>query len=90
MLSYKCGHETQPQRGGDTLLAPDEIANRLRDLRGGIPRENVAKTCGISVSALTMYETGKRIPRDDVKIALAHCYKTSVGALFFDEQVHES
>ena len=47
------------------------IAKRLILLRGERSREEVAKACGISISALAMYEQGERIPRDDIKIKIA-------------------
>lgn len=42
----------------------------------------MTEAIGISVSALTMYETGNRIPRDEIKVKLAHYYSTSVERLF--------
>lgn len=66
------------------------IGGRLRNLRGEKPREVVSVECGISVSALAMYETGKRIPRDEVKVALAQYYRVSVGDLFFKQKSHVS
>lgn len=65
------------------------IAERLRAARGDIPREKVAEAVGVSVSALSMYEIGQRIPRDEVKVKLAHFYGVTVQALFFDEICHE-
>ena len=60
-----------------------EIGKKLRELRGDIPREEAAKSLGISISALQMYENGKRVPRDENKTKIAAFYKTSVEALFF-------
>ncbi len=60
------------------------IAKRLVELRGNIPREIVAKECGITTSALSMYENGNRIPRDEIKIKLAAFYKKSVQSIFFN------
>ncbi len=60
-----------------------EVAIRLINARGEEPRADVCQAVGISLSALRMYETGKRIPRDDVKIKLADHYNTSVQALFY-------
>ena len=65
------------------------IAQKLIELRGEKSREKVAKACGISVSALSMYEQGERIPRDDIKIRLAKYYKRSVNFIFFANQEHE-
>ena len=73
----------------DRLLSLREIGDRLRALRGETPRSTVAKTVNISRSALQMYENGERMPRDEVKEALAAYYGTTVGALFFDEKCHE-
>lgn len=66
-----------------------EIGKRLVQLRGDRKREKVAADVDISVSALSMYESGKRIPRDEIKISLAQYYGVSVQSLFFDSDVHE-
>ena len=65
-----------------------EIGAELRKLRGNKSREEVAKATGVSTSAIAMYELGARIPRDEVKVALADYFGMSVGALFFGERVH--
>ena len=65
------------------MIDAREIGNRLRQLRGKRTIAEVAKSAGIGASALTMYELGHRIPRDNAKMALAHYYNTSVEALFF-------
>ena len=44
---------------------------------------DAAEACGISARALQDYEVGKRIPRDDIKIALANYYGERVQDLFF-------
>ncbi|MBO5184838.1 MAG: helix-turn-helix transcriptional regulator [Clostridia bacterium] len=59
------------------------IGKRLVDLRGEKSRQTVAKDLKISVSALQMYENGKRIPRDEVKVRIAEYYNTSIEAIFF-------
>ena len=65
------------------MPSAEVIAKKLRALRGDRSREDVAKALHISISALTMYEVGARIPRDEIKVALAQFYGTTVGALFF-------
>ncbi len=60
-----------------------KIADKLRELRGYTPRRVVAADIGISEAALTAYESGARVPRDEVKIKLADYYKTTVEAIFF-------
>lgn len=66
-------------------MRTEEIAKRLIQLRGNKSREEVAKACGISVSALAMYEQGQRVPRDRIKVRLASYYGYSVGFIFFAE-----
>lgn len=65
-----------------------DIAKRLVEARGTIPRASVARAVGVSLSAITMYETGKRIPRDEVKVRLANYYNTTVQELFFNPNCH--
>ena len=62
------------------------LAEKLIAARGTRPREEVAVACGISVSALIMYEKGERVPKDDIKIRLANYYGTTVGALFYAQE----
>lgn len=64
------------------------IGSTLRKLRGKAPRSAVADACGISISALTMYETGKRIPRDEIKVKLARFYGRTVESIFFEQECH--
>lgn len=62
--------------------------DKLVKLRGDRRPEIVCAACGISNAALCMYEKDKRVPRDEIKVKLARYYGTTVGALFFNEQVH--
>lgn len=57
----------------------------LRDLRGSMSLAEVAKKVGVSVSAMCMYESGQRVPRDQVKVALANFYNRPVSYIFFGE-----
>lgn len=62
----------------------EKIAKKLIDLRGKRSREEVAKVLGISVSALSMYENGARIPRDETKKKISIYYGESVEDIFFN------
>ena len=64
-------------------MARTEVAKKLVHLRGDRSQQEVAEAVGITQAALSMYEQGERVPRDDVKIKLASYYGTDVGALFF-------
>lgn len=68
----------------------DAIGQKLIMLRGQRSREQIAAALGISVSAMQMYENGRRVPRDEIKIKLADYYNVSVDELFFSYQNHVS
>lgn len=74
---------------GDEILNNEVIAKKLIKLRGKKSRSEVAKAIGISVSALSMYENGERIPRDNIKIRLANYYGRTVNFIFFTNEEHE-
>ena len=59
------------------------IGNRLKELRGNKSQSEVANALDISISALSMYENGERIPRDDVKIRISNYYKRPIHKIFF-------
>lgn len=61
----------------------NKIGNKLRELRGNRSMECVAKEVGISKSSIAMYETGKRVPKDDVKKKLSVYYNYPIADLFF-------
>ncbi len=61
------------------------IGKKLRALRGSKSVQTVAKENGISPSAVSMYESGLRVPRDDVKVRLANYYGVPVESIFFAE-----
>lgn len=65
------------------------IGEKLVRLRGNKGQSETAIALGISSSALSMYERGERIPRDEIKLKLARHYGTTVGELFYDQKVHE-
>lgn len=62
------------------------VAKRLTELRQneGKTQQEVANDLGISTSAVAMYESGERVPRDEIKLALAQYYRKSVGDIFFN------
>lgn len=61
------------------------IAKKLIDLRGGRTQEEVAKALSISKSALSMYENGQRVPRDEIKIRISRYYRQSIESIFFNQ-----
>ena len=61
------------------------IGGKLRSLRKerGLTGEEVAKQLGLSRTALTNYETGRRIPKDSYKKIIAKYYDKTVEELFY-------
>lgn len=68
------------------------IGQRLKSLRVEKKKtiSEVAEAVNISPSALSMYECDQRIPRDNIKIALADYYKKPIGKIFFARTTHET
>ncbi len=67
------------------LVSPDVVGAKLRKLRGKRTQREVADAVNISISALSLYESGQRVPRDDVKCALANYYGRSVAHIFYTQ-----
>jgi transcriptional regulator with XRE-family HTH domain len=69
-----------------------EIGKRLAECRSTLGKSlaEVAETIGISPSALSMYESGERIPRDNIKIRLSQYYNVPIQTLFFAKTNHET
>ena len=67
-----------------------EIGIRLKKCREKTGKSLVetAEKLGVSSSALSMYESGERIPRDNIKIRLAQYYKVPIQTLFFTKEKH--
>lgn len=61
----------------------EEIGKRLREKRGTISQAEVAQAIGVTPMAISLYESGERIPRDEVKIRLAQYYGCTVDSIFF-------
>ena len=59
------------------------IGEKLVYLRGKRTQIEVARALGISVSALSMYETNRRVPRDEIKIRISDYYDVNICDLFY-------
>lgn len=66
-----------------TKLDTEAISQKLKLLRGDVPRITVANALGITVSAVCQYENGSRVPNDDIKLAYANLYGKTVDEIFF-------
>ena len=70
-------------KGCDKRMDRSVIAKTLTDLRGEKKREEVALAVGVTAQAIANYETGVRIPSDDIKVRLARFYGVPVQDIFF-------
>ncbi len=61
------------------------IANRLKAYRGNMTQKEVADAVGVTPMAISQYESGERIPRDDVKVKIARLFNKTVDEIFFAE-----
>lgn len=59
------------------------IGARLQSLRGQRTQAEVARGIGVSCMAISSYESGQRIPRDEIKIKLAQYFQKTVEEIFF-------
>ena len=59
------------------------IGERLVELRGERTQAEIAKELKISVSALSMYERGERVPRDNIKIRIATLFRKPICEIFY-------
>ena len=65
------------------FIGTEAMGKRLKELRGRKTIREVAEACLITTSALGNYESGFRIPRDEVKARLANYYGLTIDELFF-------
>jgi len=72
---------THELKGGEQMTVAERVKNAR--IAKGCSVEDVAKGCGVTVSAVQMYECGQRVPRDSIKIAMAKFFDTTVQDLFF-------
>lgn len=59
------------------------VGERLKALRGSRSQKEVADALGVTTMAISQYETGDRMPRDEIKVRLANYYKRSVTSIFY-------
>ena len=60
------------------------IGERLRTLRGNLSREDIALKLGVTAQAIYNYETGVRVPTDELKTKIAEIFGKTVQEIFFD------
>jgi len=66
-------------------MMKNKIGEKIMKLRlkMNLSQRELAERVGVSASAIAMYEANERVPRDEVKVRLAHFFDTTVQSLFF-------
>lgn len=67
------------------MINAKTIGLKIKNLREShnLTQEEFCKKVDITQSALSNYENGLRIPRDEVKLRIARCFDTSIEAIFY-------
>lgn len=65
-------------------MNPVVIGKRLEKLRGSKSQAETARELGITYQSYWMYETGRRVPRDEVKKRIAAYYRMTVDEIFYE------
>ena len=60
-----------------------KIGEMLLHLRGDKTQKEIAEAVGVSQSAIRQYESGNRIPRDNIKVKFAKFYDKTVQEIFY-------
>ena len=73
-------------------MHPVQIGKKLRSLREekNETAGDLSSAINVSESAIFMYEAGKRIPRDEIKIRIAEHFAMPVESIFFPNKQHEA
>lgn len=56
----------------------------LREARGKKTLAEVAEAMGLHEASISLYESGKRTPKDYMKVKLANYYNKGILELFFE------
>lgn len=64
-------------------LDAKKIGAKLKELRGSRSQKEVADAVNVTDMAISFYESGDRIPRDEIKVALADYFGVSVESIFY-------
>ena len=68
----------------NSTLDAKKIGANLKSLRGNKTQREVANALGITTMAISQYENGDRIPRDEIKVKISKYYNRSIDELFFN------
>lgn len=69
-----------------TMVDAKAAGERLKKLRDIRTRTGVAAAVGCSVSAMAAYESGERVPRDEIKCRIADYYGVTVQSIWYSKR----
>lgn len=69
-----------------TMVDAKVAGERLKKLRDIRTRTGVAAAVGCSVSAMAAYESGARVPRDEIKCRIADYYGVTVQSIWYSKR----
>lgn len=71
----------------DAKLVGERIKNLRQEKK--MSQQELADAINVACSTVSMYENGERIPRDQIKLAIANLFGVTVDYLFFGVDAHE-
>lgn len=74
------------------IISSDRIGKQIREMRisRGMNAEDLAREIGTSTSAVIMYECGRRVPRDEIKVRIANFFGTTMENIFYPKKKNET
>lgn len=75
----------------ETAMDAKLVGERIKNLRQEkkMSQQEFAEAINVACSTVSMYENGERIPRDQIKLAIANLFGVTVDYLFFGVDTHE-
>lgn len=75
----------------ETAMDAKLVGERIKNLRQEkkMSQQEFADAINVACSTVSMYENGERIPRDQIKLAIANLFGVTVDYLFFGVGTHE-
>ena len=75
----------------ETAMDAKLVGERIKNLRQEkkMSQQEFADAINVACSTVSMYENGERIPRDQIKLAIANLFAVTVDYLFFGVGTHE-
>ena len=71
-----------------TLREVKEVGRMIKEMRESrnLTQEELGATLGCTRMAISNYESGGRMPNDNMKASIANYFGVSVGSLFFTQE----